>query len=819
MSAASRRRAAVVASALNGIDFIEVIDAEAATPADRQRVLRVNFLKAPPPAGIAAANILISGGDRITGIAADRVTADGAALVVHLTAYGDFSTYTLAIRPAGGTGFDPATLDPVLASATFSFKGDCPSDFDCQTPPAVLPPAVDAPHLDYLAKDYLSFRQLMLDRMSAAAPDWTERNPADLGVTLVELFAHVGDLLSYRQDAVATEAYLGTARRRVSVRRHARLVDYVVGEGANARTFLHVEVGADTTLPRGTQAFGAVPGQAPRFAPGSPDLDRALLLGPEIFETMHDAALLKAHNAISIHTWGDEDWTLPKGATAVSLAGQLTGLRPGDVLILEEALSPRTGLAADADPGRRHAVRLLTVGFTTDPLGGALAVPQAAGPLPVTAITWGREDATPFDFVVSGEVVAGGVARGVADITVVRGNNVLADHGASIVTEALGTVPAPGLFRPPATRTDDPVPIPPRFRPRLRRGPLVHAVPFDPADPPGSARATLAVPPADALPSVALTGTPPGGGAVPWTARPDLLGSDAEATDFVVETESDGAASLRFGDGVAGRRPAPGTGFVARYRIGDPVRGNIAADRVAHVVSADPAILGVRNPLPARGGVAPESLDHVRATAPYAFRTQRRAVTPDDYRAAAEQHPEVQRAAASFRWTGSWPTVFVTVDRLGGLPVDDAFAREMGNFLEPFRLAGHDLEVDGPRFVPLDIALLVTAQPDHFRSDVKAALLRVLGAGLRPDGQPGLFNPDGFTFGQPVYLSTVYAAAQAVDGVAAVQATRFQRRDRPDPGALVRGRLDMARLEIARLDNDPNHPERGVLAVTVRGGK
>ena len=48
-------------------------------------------------------------------------------------------------------------------------------------------------------------------------PAWTERNPADLGIALVEMLAYVGDALSYQQDAIATEAYLGTARRRVSV--------------------------------------------------------------------------------------------------------------------------------------------------------------------------------------------------------------------------------------------------------------------------------------------------------------------------------------------------------------------------------------------------------------------------------------------------------------------------------------------------------------------------------------------------------------------------------------------------------------------------
>ena len=136
------------------------------------------------------------------------------------------------------------------------------------------------------------------------------------------LFAHVGDLLSYHQDAIATEAYLGTARRRVSVRRHARLVDYFPQEGVNARVFLHVEVSSDIVLAKGMQAFTALPGQAPRLAPGSPDLARALALGPEIFETLHSAHLFHAHNEIAFYTWGDTGCRLPQGSTSATLKGQ-----------------------------------------------------------------------------------------------------------------------------------------------------------------------------------------------------------------------------------------------------------------------------------------------------------------------------------------------------------------------------------------------------------------------------------------------------------------------------------------------------------------
>ena len=98
------------------------------------------------------------------------------------------------------------------------------------------------PEINYLAKDYASFRQLILDRLALVMPRWQETHVPDLGIALVELLAYVGDYLSYYQDAVATEAYLGTARQRISVRRHVRLVDYAMHEGCNARAWVTVEL-------------------------------------------------------------------------------------------------------------------------------------------------------------------------------------------------------------------------------------------------------------------------------------------------------------------------------------------------------------------------------------------------------------------------------------------------------------------------------------------------------------------------------------------------------------------------------------------------
>jgi hypothetical protein len=72
---------------------------------------------------------------------------------------------------------------------------------------------------------------------------------------------------------------------------------------------------------------------------------------------------------------------------------------------------------------------------------------------------------------------------------------------------------------------------------------------------------------------------------------------------------------------------------------------------------------------------------------------------------------------------------------------------------------------------------------------VKAAVLDVLSSGVRADGTLGFFHPDRFTFGAPVYLSAIVAAAQAVPGVQSVIAKTFQRQRDDATSALDTGVL------------------------------
>jgi hypothetical protein len=838
----NERRAASGEAPLNGIDFLEVLDRDAPAGVAPQRTLLVRLFE--PESALSRDHVRIEGGERITPVRAEwafpadaipptvappaeraffaALPAADHVLVVRTDSSGDYSSYRLSLVRPSSDGSPPEGFDPLFSVVSFSFKVECPSDFDC-APTRDCPPGPQPPRpVDYLAKDYASFRRLMLDRMALLLPQWRDRGAADLGVTLVEALAFTADRLSYQQDATATEAYLDTARRRVSVRRHARLVDYFMHDGCNARAWVRVLCTVGTSgvvLPAYTPLLTEVLPRRPVLAPGSQVLEDARRRRPVVFETTAPLTLYAAHEEMDFYTWGDKRCCLPEGATRATLDGHFPDLRLGDVLVFAEVIGPRTGDSRDADPIRRHAVRLTDVRATA---GGGTPLVDPLNGEHVTEIAWDRADALPFPFCVSSVTDRDHGAEPVFGMSVAWGNIVLADHGDTIHDEDLGVVPPTSARRPAAAdrcHPAEPIPIPPRFSPTLRGLPLTQNCPFA-SDRPAAHAASAT--PATALPAISLRGEL-GGFSTPWAPRRDLLNSHAAATEFVVEVEHDGTTRLRFGDDTHGMRPEPGTRFFATYRVGNGTAGNVGAGALFHVVTNVLEVVGITNPMPAGGGVELETAEEVRHRAPQAFRTQERAVTEADYAAMAERDDRVQRAAATLRWTGSWHTVFLTVDPLGGRIADtaeqDRFRREVLAQLERYRMAGRDLEIDQPIYVPLEIEMHVCVDPAYFRSGVRAALQAVFSNRVLTDGRRGVFHPDNFTFQQPVYLSPLYAAAQAVTGVASAEITTFQRQGQPSLEALQSGRLELGRLEIARCDNDPNFPERGVFRLTLGGGK
>ncbi len=120
---------------------------------------------------------------------------------------------------------------------------------------AELKPANGRIVIDYMARDAGSFLQSMRALIPEKLPEWTDyESEADFGNVLLELFAHMGDILSYYQDRVANESFLGTAQERRSIIQHLRLIGYTLSTAAPASTTLTLSVPpevTDVTIRRG----------------------------------------------------------------------------------------------------------------------------------------------------------------------------------------------------------------------------------------------------------------------------------------------------------------------------------------------------------------------------------------------------------------------------------------------------------------------------------------------------------------------------------------------------------------------------------------
>jgi hypothetical protein len=779
-----RKAAILVSSSVNGVDFVTVDGAD-------PRILYVHFLNAVPvaAAGLAAT---ITGGDSLPSVpvaaingAADWGTdAEGRPLLtLRAVVEGDFSDYLLTLTGA------PA-LDLMFATSRFSFRANCPSDFDCAPPPLTCPPdETPLPPIDYLAKDFLSFRQALLDYSALRYPEWSERSEADFGLMFAEALSAAADELSYLQDRVAAEAALETATQRRSLVSLARLVDYEPRPATSATTWLQLDVSAPQAMAPGARIYAALPDGA-----------RAPF---EVGTGLNDAATYPVSNlwnfGLQPYWFDDDEQCWPQGATDLWITGVGYGFTAGQALLIQTDL-----------PG--ESLRQI-VHLTED---GVEASDELFGPTAVTHIVWGPDEALP---------------RGL-DLTrtLLGGNIVPATQGARVSEDfAVGQAPAiaPDVALAIARRGPNGDDAEPNwiYRYPLGQAPLAWLAGANPDQAP--------------TPEIVLTQTAPASRV--WSFAPGGL-LESQATDLAFaldpvawravgftnagrpnqyDIDGDGGDTLRFGDDVFGAAPSDQDLFQVAYRVGVGAAGNVAADTVSQV---DPpsagVILAARNPFPITDGADAESPAHIVRMAPQAFRAvQFRAVRPEDYEAAAETLPWVQKAGTCFRWTGSWATVFTAVDPRGAEQIALDQEIQLVELLNRRRLAGYESYAPNPVYLSVDLQIEVCALSGWLDGDVEAGVLDRLGGATRADDSAGFFFADRFSFGSPLYRSRLEAAVQAVPGVAGVRQVLYRQR------GTFAGFIDLPEVltpapsQILRVDNDPSWPERGVIRVIVEGGR
>jgi hypothetical protein len=811
-------------AALNGVEFVLVDLQPAGTPVEAR--LELHFYNANAlPAIIAAAAVSpaarrqlfpIAGGHRLpAGPATGQVQTTAVAagptpntVVLTVAPIGDYSTYTLSVQHP--------SIDPVFGEVPFKFRPGCFTL--CSPLPTAAAPSA-APAIDYLAKDYDSFRHTMIAALMQRVPGWVPTSEADLDEVLLELFSAAADGLSDYQDRVMNEAYLGSARRRLSLVRHARLMDYHVHQGNQASAWLALQLAPakDGTLPVGLTAWTT---------------SEQLTDRSQVFVTREPARVHSLVSRMGLYTWSDTKPALAAGTVTADLrldantqfaANTVRDLiRSGAVthLLIQEWLDPATGRPGGRDPRKRQLLTLISgdeaAETIEDPLTGDWMV----------RVRWADADKLQRTYCFT--IYCPPPTGKVEDVSLFHGNLIRTYHGRVRTADFLDPgepITAAGQYHYGRSGTED---DPDRWGTICRlpdvllktaetRGAMAEPQPLAYRDtPPGGEE-----PPQSTL---SLKVELPDGSEDPWDERISLIHSDdsPEGGDhFVVETDEERGSLIRFGNGTNGMALPGGAIVHCRYQVGNPRAGNVGADSIVHLDTAFDLLVDqatVWNPFDVTDGGDPELPARIIRRVPEAYRArQLRAVTLADYVRRAEELPGVSRAAARYAWTGSWRTVQVTIDPAGTAVLDDELRRQVADYLDAVRLIGEDLEVRPPWFVPLRIGVVLCVDDASWPEDVRADLEQEFSAGFTTDGRRGFFNPDEWTFGQKLHASQIVGRVQAVEGVEHVISVEMKRWDEPSAGteAIVGLRLN----EIIQVLDDPDHMELGTIEFDLRGGR
>lgn len=256
-----------------------------------------------------------------------------------------------------------------------------------------------------------------------------------------------------------------------------------------------------------------------------------------------------------------------------------------------------------------------------------------------------------------------------------------------------------------------------------------------------------------------------------WQRAVTLPAGDRRARAYVVRQDSDGAATLTFGDGERGRRlPTGDNNVVARYRIGGGADGNLARAQLTLFQRMLPGHERVWNPLASTGGVPAENvtdLADVRRTVSRGLVSLDRVVSRRDLEDYVRAWPGVEKADVTPKRAGrqapSRPSFTVTIALAGDLQDGVSGTSDAGKLRHALRRDGAtswDIDVQQYRARRFAVAatLYVAELPDG-GAQVQAAATNALSAH---------FSWRTRALREDVTRSAIVAELQRVPGVAAV---------------------------------------------------
>jgi predicted phage baseplate assembly protein len=236
--------------------------------------------------------------------------------------------------------------------------------------------------------------------------------------------------------------------------------------------------------------------------------------------------------------------------------------------------------------------------------------------------------------------------------------------------------------------------------------------------------------------------------------------------DYMIETDDQDVTEVVFGDGQYGQIPGTGARIVANYRVGGGTAGNVGAGQIKGIAKAPQLqLLGAKvvNRDAASGGAERETIAQAVKYGPTVFRSMQRAVTAQDYVTQARLFPGVSKARAE---SPNWNIIklYIAPTGSGEFPTD-TLKKELLTYFEDKRMLTTFIQIENPDYVHIEVRVelnvLAYFLPEKVRADAENTIKQ-------------LFDFEKVDFQQVLYLSKVYEALEAVDGVNSVFVSRFR---------------------------------------------
>ncbi|MBD2137765.1 putative baseplate assembly protein [Anabaena sp. FACHB-1237] len=221
---------------------------------------------------------------------------------------------------------------------------------------------------------------------------------------------------------------------------------------------------------------------------------------------------------------------------------------------------------------------------------------------------------------------------------------------------------------------------------------------------------------------------------------------------------------------------------MVKYRTGGGERGNVAKGTIKICKSAVPYIERIENHQPAKDGTNAESLEAAMMRVPQQLRTPNRAVTAEDFETLARRGSKgaIARTHCLPDQPGTVkllliPHVNLEVIETGIAPekfnITDNLKKEVENYLEERRLLGIKIIYDQPKYLGICTHTKVSLQKEYkneiAKKDIKNKILIALYQFLNPIN--GYFEQQGWPFNHSVNKADIKRLLQIIEGVGKIE--------------------------------------------------